>query len=154
MCPVLYVLIKTHKLPPGGAAAVDPSSFKVRPIISNVAGPTDRISWLLNLVLVQLFKFIPSHLPNTNAFLQVLNATRAEDGYVMESFDVTSLYTNVSRESAVQAVSEIIAEHQARLNLYGLTVVQIMTLLNECLRCNIFRWCGEYYSQVRGLAMG
>ena len=29
-----------------------------------------------------------------------------------------------------------------------------MALLNECLMCNTFRWSGEYYKQVRGLAMG
>lgn len=96
ICPVLYVLIKTHNLPPEGATTDDPRTFKVRPIISGVGGPTDRISWLLNLVLVQLLRFIPSHLTNTNAFLQKLRESRLEDGYVMESFDVSSLYTNVS----------------------------------------------------------
>ncbi|VDO70485.1 unnamed protein product [Heligmosomoides polygyrus] len=29
-----------------------------------------------------------------------------------------------------------------------------MTLLKECLNCSEFRWSGEYYRQVRGLAMG
>ena len=29
-----------------------------------------------------------------------------------------------------------------------------MTLVKECLRCNIFRWSGMYFSQIRGLAMG
>ena len=77
-----------------------------------------------------------------------------EDGYVMESFDVTSLYTNVSKDSALQAVSEILIEHQTQLNFYGLSISCIMTLLNECLMCNVFRWSGQYYKQVRGLAMG
>ncbi|EYC44537.1 hypothetical protein Y032_0458g1830 [Ancylostoma ceylanicum] len=29
-----------------------------------------------------------------------------------------------------------------------------MTLIKECLGCNIFKWSGNYYSQQRGLAMG
>ncbi|KAK6763468.1 hypothetical protein RB195_023968 [Necator americanus] len=29
-----------------------------------------------------------------------------------------------------------------------------MTLINECLNCSIFRWSGQYYRQLRGLAMG
>ncbi|XGW13260.1 hypothetical protein V3C99_013695 [Haemonchus contortus] len=29
-----------------------------------------------------------------------------------------------------------------------------MTLIKECLGCNIFKWSGSYYSQIRGLAMG
>ena len=60
--PVLYVLIKTHKISsPEDMATNDPTAFKIRPIVSSVGGPTDRISWFLNLILVQLFKFIPSH---------------------------------------------------------------------------------------------
>ncbi|EYC07299.1 hypothetical protein Y032_0071g579 [Ancylostoma ceylanicum] len=29
-----------------------------------------------------------------------------------------------------------------------------MTLVKECLSCNIFKWSGKYFSQIRGLAMG
>lgn len=72
----------------------------------------------------------------------------------MESFDVTSLYTNVAKESELQAVSEFLTENEASANLYGLSVNQVMTLVNECLMCNVFKWSGEYYRQTRGLAMG
>ncbi|VDO74274.1 unnamed protein product [Heligmosomoides polygyrus] len=72
----------------------------------------------------------------------------------MESFDVTSLYTNVSNECALEAVLEILNEHHTSVNMHGLTVSQVMELLKECLQCNIFRWAGEYYKQIRGLAMG
>ncbi|XGW03988.1 hypothetical protein V3C99_015267 [Haemonchus contortus] len=154
ICPVLYLLVKTHKLPQDGIQVEDPSRFNVRPIISCVGGPTDRIAWFLNLILIQLLRFVPAHLPNTNGFLRILREARLERGNVMESFDVTSLYTNVPRESALQAVLEILSEHHASLNLYGLTIRHIMLLLDESLKCNVFRWSGEYYKQVRGLAMG
>ncbi|XGW35389.1 hypothetical protein V3C99_018975 [Haemonchus contortus] len=153
ICPVLYLLVKTHKLPQDGVHLEDPSRFKVRPIISCVGGPTDGIAWFLNLILIQLLRFVPAHLPNTNGFLTKLREARLEEGNVME-FDVTSLYTNVPRESALQAVLEILPEHHASLNLYGLTIKHIMLLLDESLKCNVFRWSGEYYKQVRGLAMG
>ncbi|VDO20191.1 unnamed protein product [Heligmosomoides polygyrus] len=29
-----------------------------------------------------------------------------------------------------------------------------MSLTNECLMCNVFKWSGQYYMQMRGLAMG
>ncbi|VDL83024.1 unnamed protein product [Nippostrongylus brasiliensis] len=105
--------------------------------------------------MVQLFKFVPSHLPNTNAFLEKLRSVRVdEDGLVFESFDVTALYTNVSNSEALQAVHEILLEHQTDLNLYGLSVGQTMSLLSECLMCNVFKWAGQYFKQIRGLAMG
>ncbi|XGW07455.1 hypothetical protein V3C99_010548, partial [Haemonchus contortus] len=47
-CPVFYSLIKTHKLSNGGESSVNASDYKIRPIISCVGGPTDRISWFLN----------------------------------------------------------------------------------------------------------
>ncbi|XGW16426.1 hypothetical protein V3C99_001696, partial [Haemonchus contortus] len=154
VCPVLYVLIKTHKLAPNTHASLDPSDFKVRPIISNVGGPTDRISWLLNLVLTQLLTFIPAHLSNTRRFLDQLRETRFRRNHVIESFDVTSLYTNVSNEDAMQATHELLNEHAGSINMYGLSVSHVMTLVKECLDCSIFRWSGQYFRQVRGLAMG
>ncbi|VDP38403.1 unnamed protein product [Heligmosomoides polygyrus] len=70
----------------------------------------DRISWLLNLVLTQLLVFVPVHLTNTAAFLGKLQNTILDGSSVMETFDVTSLYKNVSNDNAMQAVREIIVE--------------------------------------------
>ncbi|VDM78936.1 unnamed protein product [Strongylus vulgaris] len=68
----------------------------------------------------------------------------------MESFDVLSLYTNVSKNDALQALSELLDAHANSMELY----VRIMSLVKECLGCNIFEWCGRYFTQLRGLAMG
>ncbi|VDM64342.1 unnamed protein product [Angiostrongylus costaricensis] len=108
-CPVLYLLIKTHKLvSPDDHASTNPSSFKVGPIISCVDGPTDRITWFLSLILTQLLKHIPAHLTNTQMFLERLRNAFPNNGYVLESFDVTALYTNVSNGSAMQATSNFL----------------------------------------------
>ncbi|EYC04498.1 hypothetical protein Y032_0087g2047 [Ancylostoma ceylanicum] len=154
ICPVSYLLIKTHKLSTDDLTSNDPSKFEVRPIISCVDGPTDRVSWLLNLVLIQLLRYVPAHLSNTKMFLDHLGSAKLSEDCVMESFDVTSLYTNVSNDSAIQAAHEFLMEHHNTMNLYGLSIAHIMTLLKECLSCNIFRWSGRYYAQIRGLAMG
>ncbi|KAK6733756.1 hypothetical protein RB195_017488 [Necator americanus] len=154
-CPVLYLLIKTHKLNSDSEfASEDPSTFKVRPIISCVGGPTDRIAWFLNVVFVQLLKFVPAHLTNTHMFLDHLKNTHFDNSCVMESFDVTALYTNVSNDSAMQAVFELLTEHQSSINMYGFSVEQLMVVLRECLKCTVFRWSGNYFAQIRGLAMG
>ncbi|XGW19729.1 hypothetical protein V3C99_003515 [Haemonchus contortus] len=44
--------------------------------------------------------------------------------------------------------------HANDINTFGLSKMHIMTLVKECLSCNIFKWAGKYFSQVRGLAMG
>ncbi|XGW28254.1 hypothetical protein V3C99_008224, partial [Haemonchus contortus] len=87
-------------------------------------------------------------------FLDKLRAASLRPNYVMESFDVTSLYTNVSNNDAMQAILELLIEYESSVNTYGLTIAQIMVLIKECLECSIFRWSGQYYRQIRGLAMG
>ena len=154
-CPVLYLLIKTHKLmSTDDLSSTDPSLFKVRPIISCVDGPTDRITWFLTLIFTQLLKHIPAHLTNTQMFLDRLRNASPNSAYVMESFDVTALYTNVSNDSAIQAINELLIQHEGSINMYGFSIRQLMALLKECLNCSIFRWSGRYYAQMRGLAMG
>ncbi|KAK6727729.1 hypothetical protein RB195_005420 [Necator americanus] len=46
-CPVFYSLFETHKLKPDEMISTSAAAFKIRPIISCVGGPTDRISWFL-----------------------------------------------------------------------------------------------------------
>ncbi|KAK6732749.1 hypothetical protein RB195_016858 [Necator americanus] len=153
-CLVLYTLIKTHKLSENGLTSNDPRDFKMRPIISGIGGPTDRISWLLNIILNQLLKYVPAHLSSSGNFLKHLRSTSFERECVVETFDVTSLYTNVSNDVAMQAVHELLTQRQASLNMYGFSIRQITTLINEYLNFSIFRWSGQYYRQLRGLAMG
>ena len=40
------------------------------------------------------------------------------------------------------------------INTFGLSKARILLLINECLKCNFFKWSGKYFSQIRGLAMG
>ncbi|VDM64827.1 unnamed protein product [Angiostrongylus costaricensis] len=87
-------------------------------------------------------------------FLDRLRTMQPSSAYVMESFDVTALYTKVSNDSAMQAIFELLIQHEGEAGMYGFKIEQLMALLKECLRCSIFRWSGKYYSQIRGLAMG
>ena len=153
-CPVFYSLVKTHKLSSSDMQSTSAAPYKIRPIISCVGGPTDRISWFLNKIISQLLDKIPSHLTNTSHFLELLRNTNTNQPCVVESFDVTSLYTNVSNDDALQALSELLNMHATSMSMYGLSKPRIMTLIKECLNCNVFKWSGTYFSQVRGLAMG
>ncbi|EYB87797.1 hypothetical protein Y032_0257g408 [Ancylostoma ceylanicum] len=153
-CPVFCSLIKTQKIPLHELSSMSAYSFKIRPIISCVGGPSDRISWFLNKIVSQLLSKVPSHLSNTCHFIDILRNAKFGQNSVIESFDVTSLYTNVQNNEALQALSEMLDKYAATINTFGLSKARIMTLVSECLKCNIFKWSGTYYSQLRGLAMG
>ncbi|VDM60915.1 unnamed protein product [Angiostrongylus costaricensis] len=83
-------------------------------------------------------------------FLDRLRTAQPNSACV-ESFDVTALYTN---DSAMQAIFELLTQHEGEMNMYGFKIEHLMALLKECLSCSIFRWSGKYYAQIRGLAMG
>ncbi|EYB84864.1 hypothetical protein Y032_0308g2042 [Ancylostoma ceylanicum] len=153
-CPVFYSMIKTHKLSAPHNNSMPASDYKIRPIISCVGGPTDRISWFLNKIVSQLLPKVPSHLTNTRQFLERLHTTNFNGECVMESFDVSSLYTNVSTNDALQALHEMLMVHEREIEMYGLSRTRVMTLIRECLNCTVFKWSGNYFSQIRGLAMG
>ncbi|KAK6764434.1 hypothetical protein RB195_024668 [Necator americanus] len=68
-CPLLHVLIKTHKPSSSSLLSEDPDVFKVRPMITNVGGPTDRMSYLLNALLAPLLK-VPGLKLRSCAFVQ------------------------------------------------------------------------------------
>ncbi|EYB97674.1 hypothetical protein Y032_0138g2050 [Ancylostoma ceylanicum] len=153
-CPVFYSLINTHKTPLHEMGSMSADTFKIRPIISCVGGPTDRISWFLNKIVSPLIRKVPRHLSNTCEFIDQLRNAHFEQNSVIESFDVTSLYTNVQDSDALQALSEMLDKYAGTINTYGLSKARIMTLINKCLKCNTFKWSGTYFSQMRGLAMG
>ncbi|KAK6729918.1 hypothetical protein RB195_006770 [Necator americanus] len=147
-CPALYVLIKTHKLSAAELSSNNPGDFNVRPIISNIGGPTDRISWFLNTILSQLLQYVPAHLSNTKRFIEHLRKARLDGDCVIESFDVTSLYTYVSTDAELQATSELLLEHQETLNMYGFAIQQIMMLLSECLDVKYFAGLGNTIGRI------
>ncbi|CAH3108214.1 unnamed protein product [Pocillopora meandrina] len=64
--PKFYHLIKTHKTGP---------DIKIRPIVSNINGPTQRISWLLSKTLKPLLTSVPTHLENSYELIE-----RIQDG--------------------------------------------------------------------------
>ena len=72
----------------------------------------------------------------------------------MESFDITSLYTNIDNIAARRCVIKLLQTNCKSINLYNLKICDIEQLLNAYLSCNIFKCNNTYYRQTRGLAMG
>ncbi|VDM62631.1 unnamed protein product [Angiostrongylus costaricensis] len=87
-------------------------------------------------------------------FMDRLRTAQPNSACVMEFFDVTALYTNVSNDSTMQAIFELLLQHEEEINIYGFKIEHLMVLLKDCLSCSNLRWSGKYYAQIRGLAMG
>ncbi|KAJ1369589.1 hypothetical protein KIN20_031078 [Parelaphostrongylus tenuis] len=78
---------------------------------------------------------------------------RPNDVYVMESFDVTALYT-VSNDSALQDTHELLIQHQEAVNMYGCRLSSTWSFkrVPELLNLQMVR--ETIITQMRCLAIG
>ena len=155
--PVLYVLIKTHKNPPESfRATISLELVKVRPIISCVDSPTERLSWLVTTILKPLLKEIPSHLENLFQHLDTLRSIPKEQlaGRRVFSADISALYTNVNVQGCIEDVIDLATEHREKLDLMGLNLTDVHEILLHILTNSFFVYNHNLWIQRDGLFMG
>ena len=143
--PVVYVLIKTHKNPPESSRTTIPLDLvKVRPIISCVDSPTERLSWLVTTILKPLRKDIPSHLDNLFQHLEALRAIPREQlaGRKVFSADISALYRNVNVQGCIEDVITLATEHLDKLDLMGLNLTDVHEILLHILTNSNFMYNG------------
>ena len=142
----LYGLPKNHK-----------NDIPLRPIVSASGDPLDKLSWLLERIITQLLVFVPAHLQNTYDYLHRLH-TKFPHGFppgsIAFSVDVANLYGNIPTGEAISVTLDLIKRHLDKINLFGLTLDDLKTLLEHCLDNNYVRFGKDYYKQVTGIAMG
>lgn len=144
--PKFYHLIKTHK---------NSTNIKIRPIVSNVNGPTRKLAWLMTNILTPTLKNIPAHLERSSDLLQTLidlPQQRKETYTYPFSLDVVSLYTSIPPQEAIQATIEHLQNHP--IETYGLTFQNISDLLKVITDNTYLQFQNTIYRQIAGLPMG
>ena len=140
-------LIKTHKPGP---------ELKIRPIVANRDGPTEKIAWLLRRILSPLLEDVSSHIPSSDSLMATIDSTPVETlrRYRYQcSLDVVALYTSVPVEEALIAV-------QTKLLLNGgivpspLQIEDVVELLRTTFSLTYFHHEERVYRQIAGLPMG
>ena len=155
VCPVIYLLTKTHKFP-NNMPNSNPDNIKVRPIISGCGGPADKVSWLIQTLCNPLLQFAKSHLRNTEQLLKKLRS--GKDGELQNKFlfslDVVSLYPSVDNDAAIDTLRLYLEKEKKNIQLYQFSVCDILLLTKTIFEHNCFSCKRTYYQQRRGLAMG
>jgi len=142
----LYGLPKNHK-----------ANVPLRPIVSACGDPLDKLSWFLERIITQLLPLIPAHLKNTEQYLSTLKNKYPDSlppGAIVFTMDVQNLYGNVPTDEAITAVCNMIHSHKNQIDLFGITLDDLRTLLQHCLQNNYVRFGTEFYKQTKGIAMG
>ena len=135
-----------------GLPKVHKAGVPMRPITSGIGSAPHRLAKCLAKPLSAVLGTIScSHLKNSADLLDRLKEIDVQ-GKKMASFDVKSLFTNVSVEGAMSAVCRV---------LQGVSDEQLplpkddyIKLVKLCVSFGSFQYNGTEYSQKSGLAMG
>lgn len=94
---------------------------------------------------------IGSYLKDTTDFLEKIGKTECHHDFLLATFDVGSLYTNIPLEEGVTAIRWMIEKTGIPL---GINKEYSLLLLTYTLKHNYFRFDRQFYLQTSGTAMG
>ena len=141
--PKFYGLPKIHK-----------QDTPLRPIVSS----TGTVSYNTSKELARILK--PSvgksqhHLQNTKDFIQQLKEVKLQQDETIISYDLKALFTSVPIQPVLNIIKNRLENDQQLQQRTSMSVSQITSLLEYCLRSTYFVFQGGYYEQLEGAAMG
>ena len=147
-CPIFYGIPKIHKL-----------NIPLRPIVSQINGPTSKLNELVDYYLSVAEKNIPYLLQDTTSFINLINQQHITDTTILVTLDVVSLYTNIPNEEGIKYVSEF---YEETLNLWPtnnsfpklISKNELQNLLHIIMFNTLFTFDNKYYEQNYGCTMG
>ena len=141
--PKYYGLPKIHK-----------AGTPLRPIISSIGTATYNTAKELAKILKPLVGTSSHHVQNTRDFIDQIKDVRLKDGESIMSYDVTSLFTSVPINPALDIIQQRLTEDEDLHKRTSMNTQQITSLLEFCLNSTSFMFQGQYYQQMEGAAIG
>ena len=127
--------------------------LKLRPIIAGPSCQTHRLSILLDILLRPLTKHVKSNIRDTTDFLNSL-PDGVQDEVILTTFDVESLYSNISHDLGLKAVEYWMDKVGEKLIQQRFPKSFILESLDFILKNNTFQFNDTFYRQTKGTAMG
>ena len=158
-----YCLPKIHKSkeiekimgerPADNLKMPEPQNIPGRPIVGSPNCPTNKLSNLMDLILKPLVFKVRSYVKDSFHFLEMLpQNVDFESSFV--TFDVSSLYTNISHDLALEAISYWIDKHPEDLVESRFSKEFVMKGIELILTLNYFVFDDKWYLQIKGVAVG
>ena len=126
----------------------------LRSIVSSRDSITYGVAKELAGIIHPLVGQSPHHLKNTQHFLQQIQQVKLWEGEVITSYDVKALFTSVPVDPSINIVQQKLSQDPTLPQRTQMSIQQIVTLLEFCLKNTDFLFLGKYYEQVHGAAMG
>ena len=137
---VLYGLPKVHK-----------EGCPIRPILSAIGSFNFNLAKFFVPLLSQ-FTANQYTVLNSYTFVDDLKSIHVPDSYVLASFDVKNLFTNIPLDESINICKEKAFRDSSHFS--GFTEEQFTKLLELALKESVFLFNGELFKQIEGVAMG
>ena len=136
----IYFPLKTHKTP-----------HAIRPVVSGVSGPTEKLSGLADRLLRPALAVVPSLLTDSRQLINTLETTTLPPDTLLATLDVKSLYEVIPQQEGI----DIATRRYMQSTMHPPIPPHVMkTMLKFILNHNIFEFNAHTYKQIRGVAMG
>lgn len=148
-CPIFYGLPKIHK-----------ANIPLRPIVSQINGPTNKISKFVSELLFVAEHEIPELLLDTTSFLNLIQKhNKTTSNTLLVTMDVTSLYTNIPHEEGVDWVTQFYVEtlpswHKYSRNIKPVPGDLLKRMMYFILKNCTFEFNAQLFKQQYGTTMG
>lgn len=140
--PEFHAIPKVHKTP-----------WTLRPIVPSHSWVTSSSSTVLDHLLQPILKQLPWVLTSSKDVIQALEKVRSitnEQVWIITG-DVTAFYTNIPTKRCSKVIAGAWKRFQSSSNI---TMKTISQMVNFVMDNNFFRYRGQTFKQVQGLAMG
>lgn len=138
--PRIYGLPKIHK--PGRP---------LRPVVSTIGSTTYMVAQYLSNILGKIVGKTDAHITNSFTFATEISGAQTAEDEIMFSLDVTSLYTNVPIDYAMECIDRRWDEIGDHTPIEKNSFVAAVKLV---LGSTFFVYRGEFYKQTFGVPMG
>ena len=143
VAPKFYGLPKIHK-----------RDIPLRPIVSSRGSINYELAKELSRILRALVGSSPHHIKNTADFVQQLKGITLKANEAIVSYDVSALFTSVPIDPAINIIRRKLELDQGLHLRTSMSVEQIISLLEFCLKATYFQFQGRFFEQLQGAAMG
>ena len=141
--PKFYGLPKIHK-----------KDAPLRPIVSSIGSITYPAAKYLTSILNPLVGKNPHFIKNSEDFVKKIADLEVPPPRKLVSYDVTALFTSIPIEDAIDVVRRKLEDDTTLNNRCELSIDQVVTLLEFCLKTTYFVCDNIFYRQIQGAPMG
>lgn len=94
------------------------------------------------------------HLKNTQSFIDKIKEIKLSPEETITSYDVSAPFTSILRAEAITTIRQRLEKEEAIAGRTGLSIEEVVELVEICLTTKYFSFKGKFYKQIHGCATG